>query len=141
MPNLPLRPTRLVIQSDCRLTRETLSACLAAADGFEVIGHTGTADGLRSLCALGRPDVCLVQAGELTGRTVHMLRSIHDSFPAVDLVVAYSVSPWSCWRRRCGPVSPRSSPAHAAWTRWSGCSGSGRGGPEWVHCRRRTGRR
>lgn len=90
MPNLPLRPTRLAIQSDCRLTRETLSACLAAADGFEVIGHTGTADGLRSLCALGRPDVCLVQAGELTARTVQMLRSIHDSFPAVDLVVAYS---------------------------------------------------
>jgi DNA-binding NarL/FixJ family response regulator len=90
MLDLGLRPARLVVQSDRRLVREALAAYFAGAQGFTVVGHTDTPHGLRTLCALGRPDVCLVDVETLTARTVRTLREIRTSFPAVDLVVAYT---------------------------------------------------
>lgn len=90
MANLGLRPARIVVQSDRRLGREALAAYFATGKGFTVVGHTGTAHGLRTLCALGRPDICLIDVEALTSRTVRMLRDIRISFPAIDLVVTYA---------------------------------------------------
>lgn len=90
MADLGLRPARLVVQSDRRLVREALAAYFSDARGFTVVGHTDTPHGLHTLCALGRPDVCLIDVEALTARTVRTLRDIRASFPAVDLVVAYT---------------------------------------------------
>jgi DNA-binding NarL/FixJ family response regulator len=90
MANVGLRPARLVVQSDRRLVREALAAYFAHGRGFTVVGHTDSAHGLHTLCALGRPDVCLVDVEALTTRVVGTLRDIRTSFPAVDLVVAYT---------------------------------------------------
>lgn len=90
MANLGLRPARLVVQSDRRLGREALAAYFANGRGFTVVGHTDTAHGLRTLCALGRPDLCLIDVEALNARTVRMLRDIRSSFPEIDLVVTYS---------------------------------------------------
>lgn len=90
MADLGLRPARLVVQSDRRLVREALAAYFSDARGFTVVGHTDTPHGLHTLCALGRPDVCLIDVEALTARTVRTLREIRTAFPAVDLVVAYT---------------------------------------------------
>lgn len=90
MAALGLRSARLVIQSDRRLVREALAAYFSGRPGLTVIGHTATGYGLRTLCALGRPDVALVDVTTLTTRTVRILREIHKSFPDIDLVVAYT---------------------------------------------------
>jgi DNA-binding NarL/FixJ family response regulator len=90
MANVGLRPARLVVQSDRRLVREALAAYFAHGRGFTVVGHTDSAHGLHTLCALGRPDVCLIDVEALTTRVVGTLREIRTSFPAVDLVVAYT---------------------------------------------------
>jgi DNA-binding NarL/FixJ family response regulator len=90
MANLGLRPARLVVQSDRRLGREALAAYFASGRGFTLVGHTDTTQGLRTLCALGRPDLCLIDVESLNARTVRTLRDIRTSFPAVDLVVSYS---------------------------------------------------
>jgi DNA-binding NarL/FixJ family response regulator len=90
MADLGPRPARLVVQSDRRLVREALAAFFSDARGFTVVGHTDSAHGLHTLCALGRPDVCLIDVEALTARTVRTLRDIRAAFPAVDLVVAYT---------------------------------------------------
>lgn len=90
MANLGLRPARLVLQSDRRLVREALAAYFSNGRGFTVVGHTDSAHGLHTLCALGRPDVCLIDVETLNPRIVRMLRDIRTSFPAIDLVVAYT---------------------------------------------------
>lgn len=90
MANLGLRQARLVVQSDRRLGREALAAYFASGQGFTVVGHTGTAHGLRTLCALGRPDLCLIDVETLSARTVRMLRDVRTSFPTIGLVVAYA---------------------------------------------------
>jgi DNA-binding NarL/FixJ family response regulator len=90
MANLGLRPARLVLQSDRRLVREALAAYFANGRGFTVVGHTDSAHGLHTLCALGRPDVCLIDVETLNPRIVRMLRDIRTSFPGIDLVVTYT---------------------------------------------------
>jgi len=90
MADLGPRPARLVIQSDRRLVREALAAYFSHARGFTVVGHTDSPHGLHTLCALGRPDVCLIDVEALTLRTVRTLRDIRSAYPAVDLVVAYT---------------------------------------------------
>jgi DNA-binding NarL/FixJ family response regulator len=90
MANLGLRPARLVVQSDRRLVREALAAYFSNGRGFTVVGHTDSAHGLLTLCALGRPDVCLIDVETLSPRIVGTLRDIRSSFPAIDLVVAYT---------------------------------------------------
>ena len=90
MADLGPRPARLVVQSDRRLVREALAAFFSDARGFTVVGHTDSAHGLHTLCALGRPDVCLIDVEALTARTVRTLRDIRTAYPAVDLVVAYT---------------------------------------------------
>src|SRR5690606_41688268 len=87
MADLGLRSARLVIKSDRRLVREALAAYFAARQGFTVVGHTATGHGLQTLCALGRPDVALVDVTTLTARTVKTLREIRTAFPDIDLVV------------------------------------------------------
>jgi DNA-binding NarL/FixJ family response regulator len=89
MANLGPRSARLVVQSDRRIVREALAAYFANGRGFTVVGHTDSAHGLRTLCALGRPDVCLIDVEALSARMVRTLRDIRASFPAIDLVVAY----------------------------------------------------
>src|SRR5690606_39668683 len=78
------------IKSDRRLVREALAAYFAARQGFTVVGHTATGHGLQTLCALGRPDVALVDVTTLTARTVKTLREIRTAFPDIDLVVTYT---------------------------------------------------
>lgn len=90
MANLGLRPARLVLQSDRRLVREALAAYFSNGRGFTVVGHTDSAHGLHTLCALGRPDVALIDVETLSPRIVRMLREIRTAFPAIDLVVAYT---------------------------------------------------
>lgn len=90
MADLALRSARLVIQSDRRLVREALAAYFSAGRGFTVVGHTGTGHGLRNLCALGRPDVALVDVTTLTAHTVRSLRELHAAFPEINLVVTYT---------------------------------------------------
>jgi DNA-binding NarL/FixJ family response regulator len=90
MANVGLRPARLVVQSDRRLVREALAAYFSNGRGFTVVGHTDSAHGLHTLCALGRPDVCLIDVETLSQRTVATLRDIRTSFPAIDVVVAYT---------------------------------------------------
>jgi DNA-binding NarL/FixJ family response regulator len=90
MADLGLRPARLVVQSDRRLVREALAAFFTDARGFTVVGHTDSSHGLHTLCALGRPDVCLIDVEALTARTVRTLRDIRATYPAVDIVVAYT---------------------------------------------------
>lgn len=90
MTNLGLRPARLVVQSDRRLGREALAAYFANGQGFTVVGHTDSAHGLRTLCALSRPDICLIDVESLSARTVRLLREIRTSFPSIDVVVTYS---------------------------------------------------
>src|SRR5690606_17823178 len=86
MTNLGLRPARLVVQSDRRLGREALAAYFANGQGFTVVGHTDSAHGLRTLCALSRPDICLIDVESLSARTVRLLREIRTSFPSIDVV-------------------------------------------------------
>lgn len=90
MADLGLRPARLVVQSDRRLVREALAAYFSEARGFTMVGHTDTAHGLHTLCALGRPDVCLIDVQALSARTVRTMREIRTEFPSVDVVVAYT---------------------------------------------------
>jgi DNA-binding NarL/FixJ family response regulator len=90
MADLGPRSARLVIQSDRRLVREALAAYFAGGRGFTVVGHTATTHGLETLCALGRPDVALVDVNALNSRTVKTLRDIRATYPGIDLVVAYT---------------------------------------------------
>lgn len=90
MADLALRAARLVIQSDRRLVREALAAYFDGGRGFTVVGHTATAHGLQTLCALGRPDVALIEVNSVTARMVHSLQELRGAFPGTALVVAYT---------------------------------------------------
>ncbi|QSB16514.1 helix-turn-helix transcriptional regulator [Natronosporangium hydrolyticum] len=89
MANEGHHPIRIVVHSDRRLGREAIVAYLAQEPDFTVVGHTGTAHGLRSLCALGRPTLCLVDVPALTTATVRMLQDLRVSFPTVTPLVVY----------------------------------------------------
>jgi two-component system, NarL family, nitrate/nitrite response regulator NarL len=81
---------RLVIKSKRRLVRDAFSAYLASRPEYTVVGQTGTISSLVELCRLRRPDVALVDALDLNGRTVEDLLRLHAAAPAVELVVAYA---------------------------------------------------
>lgn len=80
---------RLVVQSERRLAREALVACLDAAPDFDVVGNTAAVEQLSTLCSLRRPQVVLVDAGALRMETVEALRDLRIAYPAVGIVVTY----------------------------------------------------
>jgi DNA-binding NarL/FixJ family response regulator len=83
-------PIRLVVKSRRRLVRDAFCAYLGSQPEYAVVGQTGTIDALAELCRLRRPDVALVDAIELNGRTAEDLLRVHAAAPTVDLVVAYT---------------------------------------------------
>jgi two-component system nitrate/nitrite response regulator NarL len=84
------RPIRLAIQSGQRQARRALADHLADQPHIDVVGDTSTLSGLSALCALCRPDVCLVEGGSATDLAVDQLRELRDAFPDIDFVVTYS---------------------------------------------------
>lgn len=78
------RPIRLVVQWVQRQARHTLVAHLAGQPGIEVVGDTATLSELGALCALRRPDVCVVEEG------APAVDDLRDTFPAIDFIIVPS---------------------------------------------------
>jgi DNA-binding NarL/FixJ family response regulator len=83
-------PIRLVVKSRRRLVREAICGYLAGRVEFSVVGHAGSINALAELCTLSRPDVALVDAGELTVPTVEALGRVRSAVPGTEVVVTYA---------------------------------------------------
>jgi two-component system nitrate/nitrite response regulator NarL len=78
------RPIRLIVQCAERQTRRTLVDHLTAQRGLEVVGDTATLGGLGALCALHRPDACVVE--ECSPALDHM----RNAFPGIYFIASRS---------------------------------------------------
>jgi two-component system, NarL family, nitrate/nitrite response regulator NarL len=82
--------TRIAVQSRRRLVRDALCAYLASRSEFTVVGQTASLETMLALCALRRPDVVLIDAEPAGTPTVAELRQLCASYPATQVVVAYT---------------------------------------------------
>ena len=84
------RPIRLAIQSGRPQARRALVGHLAAQPDIDVVGDASTLSGLGALCALCRPDVCVVDGGSPDDLAVDRVRELRITFPDIEFVVTYS---------------------------------------------------
>lgn len=79
----------LVVWSHCRFAREALAAYLSGLPRFHVLGHTATAEGLRRLCVLTRPQIVVTEVDEFSTATAKELVELRQQHP-VETVVLYT---------------------------------------------------
>jgi two-component system, NarL family, nitrate/nitrite response regulator NarL len=86
----PARVTvRVVVQSSCRLLRDTLSACLAIRPDITVVGKVAEADDILALCELRQPDVVILDAGPRLGEIAALVSGLMRGFPELNVIVSY----------------------------------------------------
>ena len=83
---------RLAIQSSHRQARRMLADRLDGQPDIDVVGDTSTLGGLGALCALRRPDVCVVDDASPAERADDQLQELRNTFPGIDFLVVSSCS-------------------------------------------------